>query len=99
MNKYLKINPVDNVAVALETLYQGQELDIDGQQIIIRSAIETGHKFAVRNIEQGDNVVKYGFPIGHTLTAIQAGEHVHIHNLKTNLRDDLSYSYNPQQTT
>ncbi|KAA6332726.1 Altronate dehydratase [termite gut metagenome] len=99
MNKYLKINPVDNVAVALETLYQGQELEIDGQQIIIRSAIETGHKFAVWNIEQGDNVVKYGFPIGHTLTAIQAGEHVHIHNLKTNLRDDLSYSYNPQQTT
>jgi altronate hydrolase len=97
MNKYLKINPADNVAVALEVFSPGQELDVDGQKITILSAIETGHKFAVRNIGAGENVIKYGFPIGHTLTAIQAGEHVHIHNLKTNLHDDLQYAYQPRK--
>jgi altronate hydrolase len=97
MSKYLKINPTDNVAVALETLPVGQVLDVDGTAVTICSAVETGHKFALRFIPEGENIIKYGFPIGHALADIQAGAHVHVHNLKTNLHDDLQYTYNPQK--
>jgi altronate hydrolase len=97
MSKYLKINPSDNVAVVLESLREGETLIIDGQNVAIRSKIETGHKFAIRPVAANDNVIKYGYPIGHALVDIQAGEHVHIHNLKTNLRDDLQYTYHPEK--
>ncbi|MDR2622199.1 MAG: altronate dehydratase family protein [Dysgonamonadaceae bacterium] len=97
MGKYLKINPSDNVAVALELLSEGETLLIDGQSVTLRSTVETGHKFAIRPIAGRENVVKYGYPIGHALVDIQAGEHVHTHNLKTNLHDDLQYTYRPEK--
>ncbi|MDR0683467.1 MAG: altronate dehydratase family protein [Dysgonamonadaceae bacterium] len=56
-----------------------------------------GHKYASRSIKKGENVVKYGYPIGHALTDIQEGEQVHIHNLKTNLQDNLQYVYHPEK--
>lgn len=71
--KQLKIHPLDNVAVD----------------------IETGHKEALVDIPEGENVVKYGFPIGHATKAIKAGERVHTDNLKTNLGEKLTYTYEP----
>jgi altronate hydrolase len=59
--------------------------------------LETGHKYATQLIKKGENVIKYGFPIGHALADIQVDEHVHVHNLKTNLHDDLQYAYHPQK--
>lgn len=58
--------------------------------------IESGHKYALADIAEGENVVKYGFPIGHATQPIKKGEHVHTHNLKTNLKDKLSYTYQPK---
>ena len=58
--------------------------------------LSTGHKRATCDIAQGENVIKYGFPIGHATEDIPAGAHVHTHNLKTNLNDKLTYSYTPQ---
>ncbi len=95
MNKYLKINPVDNVCVALEPLQKGQVIDVGGEKITIQNLIETGHKFAIQDIKNGENVFKYGYPIGHAIQNIAIGEHVHVHNLKTNLRDNLEYTYTP----
>jgi altronate hydrolase len=60
--------------------------------------LENGHKYASQLIKKGENVVKYGYPIGHALTDIQEGEQVHIHNLKTNLQDNLQYAYQPEKT-
>lgn len=57
--------------------------------------LENGHKYALRDICAGENVIKYGYPIGHATQPIQKGEHVHTHNLKTNLSDLLSYQYTP----
>ena len=71
--KQLKIHPLDNVAVD----------------------IETGHKEALVDIPEGENVVKYGFPIGHATKAIKKGERVHTDNLKTNLGEKLTYTYEP----
>ncbi len=57
--------------------------------------IETGHKYAICDIRKGENVIKYGQPIGHAECDIKAGEHVHSHNLKTNLSGKLDYTYEP----
>ena len=58
-----------------------------------------GHKYAVRDIKSGENVVKYGNPIGHAITDIKKGEHVHTHNMKTNLSGVIEYRYAPCANT
>lgn len=55
---------------------------------------ENGHKYALVNIKKGENVIKYGSPIGHATVDISVGEHVHTHNVKTNLCGNLEYTYN-----
>ncbi|HIV86305.1 MAG TPA: altronate dehydratase family protein [Candidatus Monoglobus merdigallinarum] len=54
-----------------------------------------GHKTANRDIKKGENIIKYGYPIGHATEDIAAGEHVHTHNIKTNLSGLLEYKYEP----
>ena len=55
-----------------------------------------GHKYALRDIKAGEDIIKYGNPIGHATCDIKAGEHVHTHNVKTNLSGNLEYSYQPR---
>ena len=55
---------------------------------------ENGHKYALFPIKAGENVIKYGSPIGHAVADIAVGEHVHTHNLKTNLSGTIEYTYN-----
>ena len=55
--------------------------------------LEDGHKYALRDIKKGENIIKYGNPIGHATADIKAGEHVHTHNVATNLSDNLTYTY------
>ena len=95
MKRFLKINPADNVAVALDLLRSGETIEVDGVAVTLQEDIENGHKFALRDLKQGENVIKYGYAIGHALTDIVRGAWVHIHNLKTNLHDDLEYTYQP----
>ena len=95
MSKYIKIQTIDNVCVAIDALSIGDILDVDGVKIEVKNPVATGHKVALQEIKQGGNVVKYGYPIGHATQDIQPGEHVHVHNVKTNLHDDLKYTYNP----
>ena len=58
---------------------------------------DDGHKYALRDIAEGENVIKYGMPIGHATCAIKKGEHVHVHNVKTNLGEVLEYRYEPDE--
>lgn len=60
--------------------------------------LENGHKYAVCDIKCGENVIKYGQPIGHAMQDIKKGEHVHSHNLKTNLSGKYEYRYEPIKT-
>ena len=83
--QYIKIHALDNVAVALADLAEGNEVTVDGQAVILRQAVSRGHKFALCDIAKGENVIKYGLPIGHTLVDVAAGEHIHAHNTRTNL--------------
>ncbi len=57
--------------------------------------LENGHKYALRDIKCGENIIKYGNPIGHATEDIKKGDHVHSHNVKTNLSGNLEYTYNP----
>ena len=58
---------------------------------------DDGHKYALRDIAEGENVIKYGMPIGHATKPIAKGEHVHVHNVKTNLGEVLEYKYEPDE--
>ena len=89
MSKYLKINAHDNVAVALFDLKKGDNLD----SLILCEDIPFGHKFALVNIKENENVIKYGYPIGHAKKEILKGEHVHSDNLVTNLEGKLNYNF------
>ena len=57
--------------------------------------LDDGHKYALRDIKAGENIIKYGNPIGHAIVDIAKGEHVHNHNIKTNLAGNLEYTYEP----
>lgn len=95
MKRFLKINPADNVCVALDLLKAGETVKVDGVEVTLKEDIENGHKFALRDLKAGENVIKYGYAIGHALSDIPQGTWVHTHNLKTNLHDDLEYTYQP----
>ena len=89
--KYIKITDRDNVAVALQPLSKGEEI----LGVTLTQDVPAGHKFALAAIAQGENVIKYAFPIGHATADIAAGDWVHTHNVKTNLSGLLEYTYNP----
>ncbi|MEG0648040.1 MAG: altronate dehydratase family protein, partial [Bacteroides sp.] len=93
--KYLKINPADNVAVAIVDLPAGEQLSVDGIQITLNESIPAGHKFALQDFCQGENVIKYGYPIGHALVAKKQGDWLNEESIKTNLAGLLEYTYNP----
>ncbi|VBB05392.1 d-galactarate dehydratase / altronate hydrolase c terminus [Lucifera butyrica] len=92
----LRIHERDNVAVAIREIQPGERLSTPAGEVVALQAVDKGHKVAIRSIKQGENVIKYGFPIGHAVTDIAAGEWIHVHNLKTNLGDILEYNYQPE---
>ena len=74
--QHLILHPGDNVAVVLSEFPSGQRLD--GSSIRSRTNIPSGHKIAIRNIEQGSHIIKYGEVIGVASRLIEEGEHVHV---------------------
>ena len=89
--KYIKINPADNVAVALQDLQKGDV--VEGVKLV--SDVPRGHKIVLKDLRAGENVVKYGFPIGHLTADAPAGSMVDHNCIKTNLEGLLEYSYKP----
>ncbi|GBU07803.1 altronate hydrolase [Bacteroidales bacterium] len=98
MKRFLKINSLDKVALALDILQAGELVEIEGQSITITEIIENGHKFALQDFNIGDQIIKYGYSIGHAIAYIPVGSHVHAHNVKTSLHDNLAYSYQAVST-
>ena len=98
MAKYLKINPADNVAVALQPLTTGETLNIDNETLVIQTDVPAGHKFLLTDLAKGENVIKYGYPIGHLKEDHKKGELVNHNHIQTNLSGLLDYTYNPVET-
>ena len=90
MKKTIVITPQDSVGVALAPLKKGQLVE----GVTLTEDIEKGHKFALKDIKSGEKVIKYGEVIGRATADIVPGEHIHSHNMATNLEGTLEYSYN-----
>ncbi|MDR2683032.1 MAG: altronate dehydratase family protein [Dysgonamonadaceae bacterium] len=97
--RFLKINPEDNVAVALLDLPAGERLTVEGKEITLLSAVPAGHKFALMDIPEGAHLIKYGFPIGRACRDIAPGDWVNEKTIKTNLSGLLDYEYHPQEVS
>ncbi len=89
-SRAIVIHESDNVAIALDQLAAGTliSLDVCGipEKVMLISEIPMGHKFALKEIEQGHAVIKYGEPFGQSTVKITRGEHVHVHNVVSQRR-------------
>lgn len=77
------LHPDDNILVLAAPIQAGQTLHIDGQSIVAPGDVAVGHKIARRALSAGEKVLKYGAPIGSITAAAKPGEHVHMHNMKS----------------
>ncbi|WP_018462253.1 UxaA family hydrolase [Segatella paludivivens] len=91
----LKINKADSVVVCLRPLQKGEIINVDGEDITILQDTPSGHKILIHDTEEGVDIIKYGYPIGHAKVNLKAGEWVNENNLKTNLAGTLEYTYSP----
>ena len=79
----LVINKEDLVAVALTELKKGEAVSLFGSTVTLLDDIPRGHKFALCDIKKGEDIIKYGCPIGHAKEDIYKGQHVHTQNVCT----------------
>lgn len=91
MPDFIRIHPNDNVAVALKAVPAGTVFE----GVTAAAEIPQGHKMALQSLAEGEQVIKYGFSIGHVTAPVAAGQWVHTHNMKTNLSGEMEYTYNP----
>ncbi|MDR1970952.1 MAG: altronate dehydratase family protein [Treponema sp.] len=98
MRPLFRINPQDNVAVALRPLVRGEALTLEGRLLRAGEDIPQGHKMALDRIPAGARVIKYGCPIGAASGPIEAGAWVHSHNLRTLLNEDPVYTWGGPKT-
>ena len=96
MQKYIHINPEDNVIVAVDKLMKGEQVLLDGFSLEIEEDIPAGHKVALQDFQPGTRIVKYGYPIGHAREFIRKGSWVNEKNIRTNLEGLQEYTYTPQ---
>jgi len=95
LKTYLKINPADSVVVCLQPKQKGEIIEIDGKQVTLNQDTPAGHKVLIKDVKEGEDIIKYGYPIGHAHEDLKAGDWVNENNLKTNLSGTLEYTYNP----
>ena len=93
--KYIQINPLDNVAVALENLNPGDILQVNGRSVCVAEEIPRGHKVALTDLSAGSEVIKYGFSIGNMTDGVKEGCLVNERNLHTSLSGLSEYEYKP----
>nr|MBP7471592.1 altronate dehydratase [Prevotella sp.] len=97
MNKssFIKINPADSVVVCLRPFSKGETIEVDNNTITFLQDTPAGHKVLIKDAPKGTNILKYGYPIGHSKEDLKQGQWVNENNLKTNLAGTLEYTYNP----
>ncbi len=92
---FLKINPADSVVVCLRPMQKGETINIDGKTIEVKQDTPAGHKLLIKDAPKGTDIIKYGYPIGHTIEDLTEGQWVNENNIKTNLSGSLQYTYSP----
>ena len=91
----VRVHPTDDVAVAVDALEPADVITVGDETVTIREAVPAGHKIALRALAAGDVIHKYGWAIGRLTAAVEAGDWIHSHNLKTQLEGTLDYLYEP----
>lgn len=81
-HKFLKINPADNVLVALTDLNAGETIETSGNIIRLTHSIPAKHKFVINSIQPGEEIIMYGVLVGKALSAIPAGGPITTQNVK-----------------
>ena len=81
--RLLRLSLEDNVCAVTTTIEAGESIAIAGRLVKVVETIPCGHKMAIEPIPAGAKVTKYGAPIGSATRAIEPGEYVHTHNLKS----------------
>lgn len=94
-SSFIKINPADSVVVCLRPFQKGETIEVDGKSITLLQDTPAGHKVLINDAAQGENIIKYGYPIGHAKEDLKSGQWVNENNLKTNLSGTLTYEYHP----
>lgn len=92
---FIKINPTDTVVVCLRPFSKGETILVDGKEITIQQDTPAGHKILIADVKRGENIIKYGYPIGHAQESLKLGTWINEHNMHTNLRGVESYKYKP----
>lgn len=90
-----RIHEKDNVAVALQPIVKGQEIQFEGQTYIAQENIPEGHKISLVDLQEEQPVIKYGNPIGLAAAAIPKGSWIHDHNLISQGDKHRDYTYQP----
>jgi altronate hydrolase len=80
-NSAIRLHESDNVAIARVPLSPGSRILVAGIAVDVKDSVPAGHKVCIAAIGSGQNVRRYGQVIGRTRTAIEPGQHVHVHNL------------------
>lgn len=92
-DRFLKIDELDNVAVALTDL-ESELIYLDGIEIKVSSKVKQKHKFLTTDLAEGEKVVMYGVPVGKVNTALKAGAAITIENT-THFADPISLMNRP----
>lgn len=89
------IRPNDNVGIAIKPIAKGETVSVNGNSLSLLEDVGTGHKIALTDIKSGEGIFKYGMRIGSATVDIPKGTWVHSHNLQTDLKGTLEYTYEP----
>ena len=81
--RLLLLFPGDTVFVLRGQIEAGEAVMVEGQMVTVPHRLGLGHKIARKAVAAGGKVIKYGAPIGSASQPIAPGDHVHLHNLKS----------------
>ena len=97
----IRLSPLDNIVVLARSVGAGEPIEVEGRSVTVRKPLGLGHKVALLQIARGENILKYGVPIGSATCDIEPGEHVHLHNMRSDylptytLDEDRLFTGNP----
>lgn len=97
--RLLLLGPHDTILVARQRIAAGEALIIEGVDVRLATDLAIGHKLARALMRPGDKVIKYGAPIGVATLAIAIGEHVHVHNVRSDYTPTYHLGEDREKTT
>ena len=81
--RFVLLNENDNILVCCNQVLATETVFIEDMEFVLSSDIKVGHKLACKDIAKGEKIIKYGVSIGSATESINTGDHVHLHNIKS----------------